>query len=144
MVDSPAAEPVDPVSFGRDLAARKAWIFHSATMALGPVEKFFSGDEGDRSVSDVNGEEVPGPVVALATGHRLVCAPAQIIELSDREAAYVQLATNELTGLLAKVLETAKESGMQERTTALLTIAILRAQCAAFEAADPGPEEAMV
>jgi hypothetical protein len=143
MTDPIVAELKDPASYGRSLAERKAWIFHAATMALGPAEKFFSGEEGDRHVSDVNGEEVLGPVLVLATGHALVLVPAQVIELEDREAAYVQLAQHELTSLLAKVLTTAKESGMADRTAALLTIAILRAQCAAFEASDPGPEQAM-
>lgn len=134
------ASPEDAVTaWGRDVERRHAWLLHTQNLAVGPVERFYTGLPNDQYMSAVDGVAVSAPVVMLGTGHALLAKdPAAFVEIGPEESAIyigtidrMRKAIVDACNDAAQVLLTNKH---HPELPIALVIAALRAQLHALEA----------
>lgn len=139
-------EKVDVTGWARDLERRHAWVLHRSTLAVGPVERYFTGEEHDRFLSEIDGQPVMAPVLKLGTGHALLAVPANFIELGAPEAdLYMRVIDRLRESVITAVNEAidsiaSKRQSMPDLPIALIVSAV-RAQLHALEATARVPEE---
>lgn len=130
-------EVADVTKWGRDIESRHAWVLHAASLAVGPVERFFTGEEGDRYTSAIDGQLVAAPVLLLGTGHALLAKPDGFVEIGADEAVVYTTTIEKLrTTIIDAVKEAAVVLQQRQHTPELpmtLVISALRAQLHALE-----------
>ncbi len=133
-----AAGVTDVTVWGREIERRHAWLLHTASLAVGPVERFFTGAEGDRYTSAIDGQLVAAPVLLLGTGHALLAKPESFVEIGPDEAVVY---TTTIEKLRNTIVDAVKEAAvvLQQRQHApelpmTLVISAVRAQLHALEA----------
>ncbi len=125
--------------WGRDLERRHAWLLHQGSLAVGQVERFYTGEGDDVYMSTLDGLPVKHGVFVLSTGHALLSKPDNFIEIGPEDA--VIYATT-LDKLRKAIVDAVTEAGTQLRGRGetppelpmALIIAALRAQTHALEA----------
>lgn len=125
------------VSWGRDLERRHAWLLHQEKLAIGPVDRFYTGVDGDMYKSDLDGSIVTHPVFALATGHVMLAKPEHFIELGPDEANIYITTIDRLRAAITNAVHEASNaltSRVPPQMTLALVIAAVRAQLHALEA----------
>lgn len=133
----------DVVAWGRDLERRHAWLLQTATLAVGPVERFYTGAEDDRYVSAVDGAPVVAPVLLLGTGHAMLAQPRNFVEIGPDEAnvyiSTIERLRETLSGAITNAVATLREKAHEPELPFALVISALRAQLYALEAIASAP-----
>lgn len=131
------AEDVTP--WGRDVERRHAWLLHTQNLAVGPVERFYTGAPDDQYKSAVDGVPVAAPVVVLGTGHALLARePKAFVEIGPDEA---QVYIGTIDRMRKAIVDACNEAATVMRANQshpelplALVVAALRAQLYALEA----------
>ncbi len=135
----------DVTVWGRDVERRRAWLLHTQNLAVGPVERFFTGEANDQYKSALDGEAVQAPVVLLGTGHALLARePDAFIEIGPDEASiYIGTIERMRKAIVDACNDAAKVLGANQKRPELplaLVVAALRSQLHALEATASTPE----
>jgi hypothetical protein len=133
--------------WGRDVERRHAWLLHTQNLAVGPVERYYTGAEGDQYKSAIDGVPVVAPVVVLGTGHALLARePAMFVEIGPDEASiYINTIDSMRKAIVDACNEAARILHANQQRPELpmaLVVAALRAQLHALEATattEPAP-----
>lgn len=133
---------VDPVVWGRDVERRHAWLLHTSNLVVGPVDRFYTGTEGDQYKSEIDGNYVAAPVVVLGTGHALLSVdPRVFVEIGPDEATIYITTIERLRSTIvdavtdaARALREAQKAEVAPELPMALIIAAVRAQLHALEA----------
>lgn len=127
---------VDPVVWGRDLERRHAWVLHKENLTIGPVERFYTGEENDRYVSAIDEQPVAAPTIFLGNGHALLAKPEVFIELGPEEASVYVEAVEKLRETVTDAVQNAART-IRSRSPQIafaLVVSAVRAQLYALEA----------
>lgn len=128
----------DPIAWGRDLERRHAWLLHVGNLAVGQVERFFTGVDNDKYQSAVDGSFVEHGVFMFTTGHALLTKPENFIEIGPDEALIYINTIDKLRKALTEAVQEAaavlrKGSDRPELPMALI-LSAFRSQLHALEA----------
>ena len=120
-------------AWAEDLIARKAWMFHVETYAVGQASKFYDGVT-EKRISPINGVPVQAEILELDTGHALLANPEKWMELTAAELKFFLALQEGFNGLITIAAKNARDSGVELEKGLAMLIAIFRAQLAALEA----------
>ena len=122
-----------PESWFRERVAKGSKMIHAGTRSVGKAIRYWSGAEGDRWTSSINGIPVDAPILELDTGHGLIAARCSWVELGPAEARFVDALRAGVSGVVQVAARTARASGVDLDTGLVLLLAVLEDQVAALK-----------
>jgi len=126
------------ISWGRTLEQSHEWVLHLPSLACGPVETFFTGEEGNIYISAIDGKEVRAPVLLLSTGHALLAAKEAFQQIGHEEATVyidtIDRMRNAIIEATNGALKILRGRSADPELPMILIIAALRSQLYTLEA----------
>lgn len=125
------------LSWAQRLVDSHAWLIHVETKTLGQAAELFDG-EGKKYTPPGHDRETQAPVLKFEQGHSFVAKRGAFIEITPKEARFVQDAQAMVSQTLSEIVQHGGRLQVIAQTCALLTAAILRAQLREIERMHPG------
>lgn len=120
--------------WARLLASDKAWVVHRKTVTIGRIERFWSGEEGDRYEKG----EAPakGPVLETEQGDAFFAEKEDaFLRMSDAEVRCYQVVAEVLPATVGELALFAASHAIERKAFEVMVSAVLRRQLHALAAA---------